>query len=159
MESHSRHIAFRWSAYEHEFIERDSDWFWALGIIAISGAIISVLFHDVLFALVILFAALAFGILATTAPQLATFEVSERGIRINGKLHRYHEIISFWVEDEHHEGRPLLLIDTVKFMAPNFVIPIENIDPHRLRMFLKKHVREVPMKEPIAHKIIEFVGL
>lgn len=159
MESHPRHLVFRWSAYEHEFIERDSDWFWALGIIAVSGAIISILFRDVLFGIAILAAAVAFGILATTTPQLATFEISERGIRINGKLHRYHEIISFWVEDEHHDGRSLLLIDTVKFMAPNFVIPIEGVDPHQVRVFLKRHAKEVPMKEPIAHRIIEFVGL
>lgn len=159
MEMHARHVVFRWSAYEHEFIERDSDWFWALGIIALSGAVISVLFHDFLFAVVILVAAFAFGVLATTVPQLATFEVSERGIRINGKLHRYHEIISFWVEDEHHDGRPFLLLSTVKFMSPHFVIPIEGLDPQRLRMFLRKHAKEVPMKEPIAHRIIDFVGL
>ncbi len=164
MPTHSP-IVLRWSAYEHEHIPRGSDWFWALGIIAVCGAIMSVLFHDTLFGILILVAAFAFGLLATKPPQLATFEISERGIRINGELHHYDEVISFWVEDEprhlrsEHLGRPLLLIDTVKFLSPNFVIPIEHIDPHLVRSFLKERAREVPMKESFAHKVVEFFGL
>lgn len=153
-----RHI-LRWSAYEHEFVERGADWFWALGVIAICGAALCVLFHDALFGVVILVGAIAFGLLANKPPELATFEVSERGVRINGNLHRYHDIISFWVEDEHHHGKPLLLIDTVKFMAPNFTIPIDGVDPHHVREVLKRHAKEVPMKEPLPHKIVEFLGL
>ncbi len=149
----------RWSAYEHEFVERGPDWFWALGIIAVCGAALSVLFSDFLFGLLILAAAVAFGLLANTPPGLSTFELSERGVRINGVLHRFDEIISFWVEDEHHKGRPLLLIDTVKFMSPNFIIPIEGVDPHTVRMFLKKRAKEVPMREPLSHKVVEFFGL
>ncbi|HTR18503.1 MAG TPA: hypothetical protein VMH91_00790 [Candidatus Paceibacterota bacterium] len=149
----------RWSAYEHEFTERGADWFWALGIIALCGAVLCVLFHDVLFGLLILVAAVAFGLLANTAPELATFEVSDRGIRINGILHQYHDIISFWVEEEHHHGRPLLLVDTTKFLAPNFIIPLEGIDPHLVRTFLKRHAKEVHMKEPLSHRVVEFFGL
>src|SRR5580704_11631901 len=121
----------RWSAYEHEFVERGADWFWALGIIAVCGAALSILFQDTLFGLLIIVAAVSFGLLANTPPELATFEISERGVRINGTLHRYDQIICFWVEDEHHHpGRPLLLLDTVKFMSPNFIIPLEDVDPH-----------------------------
>jgi hypothetical protein len=150
----------RWSAYEHEFVERGADWFWALGIIAVCGAALCVLFHDTLFGILILVAAVAFALLANTPPTLATFELSDRGLRINGILHRYDEIISFWVEDEHHHvHRPLLLVDTTKIMAPNFIIPIEGIDPHTVRAFLKKRSNEIPMKEPLPHKIVEFFGL
>jgi hypothetical protein len=154
-----QHAMLRWSAYEHEHIERESDWFWALGVIAVSGAIISILFHDALFGILILAAAFAFGLLATKHPDLATFEISERGIRIDDTLHRYHEIMAFWVEDEHHRGRPFLLISTSKFMTPHFFIPIESVDPHQVRTLLKTHVKEVPMKEPLAHKLLEFFGL
>jgi hypothetical protein len=150
----------RWSAYEHEFVERGADWFWALGIIAVCGAALSILFQDTLFGLLIIVAAVSFGLLANTPPELATFEISERGVRINGVLHHYHDIVSFWVEDEHHHpGRPLLLIDTTKIMSPNFIIPIEGIDPHLVRNFLKRHSKEVPMKEPVSHKIVDFFGL
>lgn len=154
-----QHVSLRWSAYEHEHIERGSDWYWALGIVAVSIAITSMLFHDVLFSILILVAAVTLALVSRTPPDLATIEISDRGIRINGRLHRYTEIISFWVDDEHPAHRPLLLVDTIKFLSPNLIIPIEHIDPRVVRGFLKERVEERHMKEPVSHKILEFVGL
>lgn len=148
----------RWSAYEHEHIERTSDWFWALGIVAVCAAIVSILFHDVLFAVLILVATTTLAMHARTAPEQIDFEITDRGIKVGDTMHLYEEVLSFWVE-EHGVERPLLLVDTVKFMAPNLVIPVENIDPQVIRDFLKERVEEVPMKEPVAHKILEFFGL
>ena len=148
----------RWSAYEHEHIERGSNWFWALGIVAVCVALVSILFHDVLFAILVILAATTLGMLANVPPDLVQFAISDRGIRVGGTLHRFDEIISFWVEEEKSE-RPLLLVDTIKFMSPNLIIPIEHIDPHVIRTFLQERTQEVPMKEPFAHKILEFLGL
>ena len=148
----------RWSAYEHEHIERGSDWFWALGIAAVCVAIVAILFHDFFFSVLIILAAITIGMLARTAPDLMEFELSDRGIKAGGTMHRFEEILSFWVED-HNVERPLLLVDTTKFMAPNLIIPIEGIDPHAVREYLRTRVEEVPMKEPVAHKILEFFGL
>lgn len=149
----------RWSAYEHEHIERGSDWYWALGIASVSIALTSILLHDFLFALLILIAAYTIALLSRTPPEIAQFELSDRGLRINGRLHRFEEIISFWVEEEHHKGRPLLLIDTVKFMSPNLIIPIEHIDHDLIRAYLRERCEEVPMQEPLSHKIFEFLNL
>lgn len=154
-----RNVALRWSAYEHEHIERGADWYLALGVVTASIAITSILFHDTLFALLIVVAAATIALMSRTPPEIATFELSDRGIRINGELHRYAQILSFWVEDEHEGHRPLLLIDTVKFLSPNLIIPIEHIDPHLVRAYLKERVAEKHMKEPLAHKILEFLGL
>ncbi|MCR4325398.1 MAG: hypothetical protein NUV59_01155 [Patescibacteria group bacterium] len=148
----------RWSAYEHEHMERGSDWFWALGVVAVSSAVVSLLFHNILFAILILLAAALFALLANVPPELITFEVSERGVRVGNVLHRFDEIISFWVEDE-SGAHPTLLVDTTKPLAPNLIIPIHDVDPHAVRLFLREHAEEVPMKEPFAHKIIEFFGL
>lgn len=147
----------RWSAYEHEHIERGSDWFWALGITAAATAVTSVLFGNVLFALLILAGAGTFVVIARRPAPLVQFELSDRGVRIDDELHSYEEILSFWVEE--HAERPLLLIDTVKVMAPNLIIPIEGEDPERIRAYLQERCAEVPMKEPLAHKLIEVFGL
>ncbi len=149
----------RWSAYEHEHTERGSDWYWALGIFAVSAALTSLLLHNVLFAVLILLAAVTIALLARTPPEIARFELSDKGIRVNGRLHRFEQIISFWVDEEHPHGRPLLLIDTVKFMAPNLIIPIEGIDPKLVHAYLLERSKEVEMKEPLSHKIFEFLNL
>lgn len=149
----------RWSAYEHEHFERGQDWYWALGIVAVSIAITSVLLSDLLFGVLILIAAFTIALLSREAPDIAMIELSERGIRINDTLHRWREIISFWVEDEHPGKRPLLLVDTIKFLSPNLIIPIEQVDPREVREFLKSRSEEKHMKEPVGHKILEFFGL
>jgi hypothetical protein len=146
-----------WSAYEHDHIERSSDWYWALGVVAASAALTSILFHDFLFGLLIIVAAATLALLARRPPELTEFELSDKGIRIHDNLHRYNEIISFWVEDE-HDGRALLLVDTTKFLTPNFIIPIEHVDPAQVRAYLKERAKEVHMKEPVSHKILEFFG-
>ena len=152
-------VPLRWSAYEHEHIERGSDWFWALGIVAVSTALTSILFSNVLFAIVLVVAAFTIGLLARTPPRLIEFELSDRGIRVGGQLHRWDHIIAFWVEDEHEHIPPLLLVDTTKFMSPNLIIPLEDIDPREVREFLSQRVEERPMKEPVSHKILEFFGI
>jgi hypothetical protein len=145
----------RWQAYEHEHVERGSDWFWALGIIAVSASLTSILFANVLFALLIVVAAGTIALIAQHPPQLHDFEITEKGIRTGHMMHPFEDIISFWVEEE---GEPTLLIDTVAFMAPNLVIPLGDMDPNTVRAFLLERVEEVPMKEPLAHKILEFFG-
>ena len=114
---------------------------------------------SLVFAILILVAAVAIALQSRQAPDIAQFEISDRGIRINGTLHRYREIIAFWVEDEHPHHRPLLLVDTVKFLSPNLIIPIEHIDPQEGRAYLLERAEERHMKEPVAHKILEFLGL
>jgi hypothetical protein len=146
----------RWSAYEHEHIERGSDWFWALGVIAVSGALTSILFGNFLFAIVVLLAATTIGLIAQKPPELHEFELTEKGIRIGQAFHPYETVISFWVDEELE--KPLLLIDTTTFMSPNLIIPVAEMHPDDIRDYLRPYAQEVPMKEPIAHKILEFFG-
>lgn len=146
----------RWSAYEHEHIDRGSDWFWALGVIAVSAALTSMLFGNFLFALVIVVAAVTLGLIARKPPEMHEFEINEKGIRIGRTLHAYDSVISFWVDED--EEKPLLLVDTTTFMAPNLIIPTGDIHPDDIREYLRPRAEEVPMKEPLAHKILEFFG-
>lgn len=148
--------SLRWSAYEHEHIERGSDWFWALGIIAVSAALTSILFSNILFAILILMAALTIGIIAHHPPQLHEFEIGEKGIWVGPTLYPFENIISFWVEEE--QGEPTLLVDTVAFMTPNLIIPLGDTDPKAVRNFLRDRIEEIPMQEPLAHKILEVFG-
>src|SRR3989344_741998 len=107
----------RWSSYEHEHIERGKDWFWALGIFAAATALISFLLGNALFAILIIVAATTLGLLASSPPHLMSFELSDRGIKTGDTMHRYEEIISFWVED-HDADPPILLVDTIKWLSP-----------------------------------------
>ncbi|MDB5187853.1 MAG: protein of unknown function with transrane region [Candidatus Kaiserbacteria bacterium] len=151
-------IILQWSTYEHEHVEREDEWYWGMAIIAVSLAVVSVIFGDLFFALVIIMAAVSLALVSRHPPELTHFEISDRGVRVGRHLHRYDEIIAFWVEDE-HEAIPLLLIDTIKPLTPNIIIPIVDVDSHQVRALMKEHSNEQFMKEPLAHKILEFFGL
>ncbi|OGG58567.1 hypothetical protein A2765_02475 [Candidatus Kaiserbacteria bacterium RIFCSPHIGHO2_01_FULL_56_24] len=152
----SSSASLRWSAYEHEHIERGSDWFWALGVIAISAALTSILFANVLFAILIVLAAVTMGLIARRPPEMHEFEISDKGIRTGKTMHPYANILAFWIEEE--KGTPMLLVDTTTFMSPNLIIPLSDIEPESVREYLREKVEEVPMKEALAHKILEFFG-
>lgn len=151
-------ITIQWSVYEHEHIERGSDWYWALGILAVCGALTSILFGNILFALVIVLSTVTLGIAARHPPILADIELSDAGVRINHRLHKFEDIISFWVEKNEHGTRPLLLVDTKKWLAPNLIIPIEHVEPALVRAYLKERTKEVRMHEPVSHKILALFG-
>ena len=127
-----------WSAYEHEHIERESDWYWALGVAAVCIALTAIIFHDTLFGLLILLAATTIGMLAREAPPLTTFEISDRGIKVNHELHRFDDIIAFWIDEQ--STPPLLLVDTTKPLAPNLIIPLHDVHHEVLRDFLLAHL-------------------
>lgn len=153
---HEASGVLRWEAYEHEHIERDSNWFWALGVIAVSGALTAILFGNFLFALVILLGATTIGLIARKPPDFHEFELNPKGIRIGQAFHPYDTVISFWVDEELEQ--PLLLVDTTTIMSPNLIIPIGDHHPEDIREYLRPYAKEVPMKEPLAHKILEFFG-
>ena len=145
------YATLRWSAHEHEHVPRDSNWYWALGILAACVALISVLFGNVLFAILILVAAATLGILATTPPPLIEFELSDRGIRVGGTMHRYEEVISFWVED-HDADPPILLVDKVD--VPESRDPARTCrPPARSRLPLGAHGRNTDERTRCAQNI------
>lgn len=151
-------VPLRWSAHEHEHVERDASWYLALTILTACLAVIGVLLGDSLFSVLIVLAAITLALLSRTPPPLTDFTLSERGLRINNTMHRFEDMIAFWVED-HDADPPVLLIDTTLWSAPNIVIPLKGVDPQAVRQFLDSHLDEKPMKEPLAHKILEQLGL
>ncbi|MBI4068112.1 hypothetical protein HY413_01730 [Candidatus Kaiserbacteria bacterium] len=144
-----------WRATEHQHIERGNDWYWALGVIAVSSAVTAILFNNILFALLIVIAAATLGMIAARPPSIADFVLGERGLLINDALYPYEEMFAFWVtEDE----QPILLIDTPRIMTPDLVIPLHDVDAASVRTFLQARVHEVPLREPFLYRVMEFFG-
>lgn len=147
-----------WQAFEHEHIHKSSDWFWALGIIAIAGAVTAIIFSNILFAILILVGAFVIGMHAAKKPNRVNFRINERGVVIGNKMHPYSSLESFWVEHEHEYAPAKLLIKSKKLLAPHIVIPIEHISPSEVRNYLMQYIEEKEDSEPLAQKIMEFFG-
>ncbi len=98
-----------WEALEHTHPQRGSDWYWVLGIVAGAGAVAAILFGNVLFAVVILLAAMTLAIFATRGPSMIPYTVGPRGIRIGDELYPYSTLESFYLDEEAPGDVELLL--------------------------------------------------
>lgn len=148
----------RWYAYEHWHIEQGSDWYWALGVVAVCGAIVSILFHDFFFALVIFAAAATIALIARRQPQVMEFTLSEEGLTTHGRLHKYVDMLAFWI-GELHDGEPALFLDTTTVLSPNLIVPLGDADVSLVREIMRAYVKEErEMHEPIGHRLLRFFG-
>lgn len=152
------HLPLIWQAFEYPHREKSNDWFWALGIITVGASVAAIFMHNILFALLIIVAGVALGLVSSREPDLVTFEISRRGIRIDDNLYPYQNLEGFWIEDHQHMFTPKLLLKSKKWLMPVVVIPIEEVEPEDVYAALLFFLPEEELHEPFAHKIMEFVG-
>lgn len=151
-------VYLTWQTEEYVHREKSPDWFWALGVIALAGAAIAVIYKDTLFAILIILGAIILGVLAARTPKVIEISVSDEGIKIRNYLYVYKKIKSFAI-DEHPMGNQLL-IESDRFIAPIISIPIPpSIRTEEIiRILESKLVHKEDMREHPTHRIMEHMG-
>lgn len=148
-----------WQDFEHDHNEKSGDWFWALGIIALSGAITAILFEDVLFALFIFIGAFTIALFAARRPHLVHFEINRRGITIDDTLYPFSTLESFWIDEDEEDGDiATLIVRSQRFFMPYIIIPLREPSQEHVRELLLEKLEEEEMYEPISYRIFEFFG-
>ncbi len=147
-----------WNIEEYKHREKSTDWYWALGVIALAGAILAVLAHDILFAVLIVLCAIMLGIFAARAPETITIKLTEEGIIVRDYLYAYTSLKGFAIEE--HDLGSYLLVESSRAIAPiiSIALPHEGLDYATLRDFLLSKVPEKTLKEPVSHRIMEHLG-
>lgn len=146
-----------WEAPEHHHIEKGSDWYWALGIIAAVGAVLAIVFGNILFAIVILLGATIMTIVSLREPAIIPFAITPRGVRVNDRLYPYATLASFCIDDEDPRG-PQLLLRSSGALAPIIVMPIPDEYVEEIDDVLSKRLPEEHLEESLAHRLMEFIG-
>ena len=147
-----------WQGYEHTHHEKSSVWFWALGIVALSSAVVAIVFENILFALLILIGAFTVALLAAKTPHLIHFEINRRGIAIDDLLYPFSTLESFWIDEDEHEHHTLIL-KSQRVIMPYIIIPLDElIEFEDVRNVLLTKLEEEELHEPISHRILEFFG-
>jgi hypothetical protein len=150
---------FIWETNEYFFQEKTSDWYWSVGIIGVSIAILSAIFGNGLFALLLLLSTFALALFGSKKPNILRFEVSKKGIMIGNTLYPFGTLDSFWVEDNRHINRPSkLIIKSRKIIVPLIAIPLDDVNPEDVRDFLLDHLLEDHHIEPLGQKLLEYFG-
>ncbi len=159
------HTHLEWSTFEYHYHEKSADWFWAVGIIAISIAATSLILGNILFAIFIVVAAFALCIVATKKPHLMECRITDRGVILNNMMYPYETIESFWVEDHTHLAElhnihhtPKMFIKSKRFFMPYIIVPIDSFPPETVRDVLFNFLPEEEHMEPLSQKIMERLG-
>jgi len=147
-----------WRAHEYVHVEKTQDWYWALGLLAVAGAVTSLLFNNVLFAIFILIASFVLALFAARKPDLVSFSLTQRGVRINDKLYQFSTFDSFAIDEISSSHTPKLILESNKHFMPHIVIPLEGVHADDVHDFLKHFLHEKHHMEPLAHRVMEWLG-
>lgn len=145
-----------WHAPDFIKQEQSTDWYWAVGVITIALAVAGFVFGNVLFGILVIVASFALVLQSSRDPEIHEFVVSRKGVKANNILYPYSSLHSFWVENNPHEQK--ILLQSEKSWMPYIVIPIEDVDPEEIRDFMIQYLPEEEHQEPLAQKIMEYLG-
>ncbi|MCX6716194.1 MAG: hypothetical protein NT077_04255 [Candidatus Taylorbacteria bacterium] len=145
-----------WNAPAHIYVEKKSDWFWAVGIITLAIAAVCFIFGEIITGIFVIVAAVALVIHAANPPHNVRYEINDRGIALDDVLYPFLSLDSFWIP--HNETPPRVLIKSRKLLMPIIVIYIDEVDPESVREVLLKYIAETEHHEPALKKLLEWIG-
>jgi hypothetical protein len=145
-----------WDAYEHEHKERSQDWFWAMGIVVLSLAIVSLILGNIILSVLIIVASLCLTLFINREPDTLHLIVDEMGVTKERVHYPFSTLESFWI-DEDHPHKKMLLKSKKKFM-PLIVIPIsDEVDTDRHNI-MSRHLEEEYHPLPFVEMVLEYLG-
>ena len=145
-----------WEAHEHAYKERSPDWFWAVGILAVSIAIVAIILSNVIFGILVLIATFTLMLSINKEPEIVHAAVTETGIT-KGKVHYpYSSLASYWLDSEH--PHPKLLLRSKKFFLPLIVVPMGNANAVEIDKALAEFLPEEEQSLPLLEKMLEVLG-
>ncbi len=149
-------LSLTWEAPEYNHYERSTDWFWAVGIIALSIIILSFIYNNALFGILVLLSTAILIFYTLREPSIVNYEINNRGIVVGKDLHPYLTIDSFWVETR--KGEPKIILKSKKAVMPYIVIPVHEESADDVAQVLREFLDEKELKEPSSHQVMEYLG-
>jgi len=146
-----------WEAPEHQHIEKNSDWFWVVGLLAIAAAAAAFIFGNILFGIVIIVGTTTIVIHALREPQVIPFAITARGVRIDNEMYPFTTLSGYAIDEENRHG-PQLLLRNKKTFAPLLILPIPEDYVDDIEDIIAVRVPEADIEEPFSHQVLEFLG-
>lgn len=145
-----------WDAHEYEHKERSSDWYWAVGIIAVAAAIATIIFGDVIFGILILLSTFCLALFINRPPETTHVVINEFGITRGTTLYPFSTLQSFWVDEIHPHKK--IILRSKKLLMPLIIVPLGDEDGERIRDLLVEILPEEPLRLPWVEVILEYLG-
>ena len=145
-----------WQALEHVYYEKTGDWYWGVGIVGVTAAILALIFGNAIFALLLLIATATIIIHAAHVPKIVKVEIMPNGVRVGSDYYAYSQLKGFSLDEEHNP--PILVLDSKAFLRPDIRIFIEDKSPEEIRDFLLDHLDEKYHEPAFTEALIHYLG-
>lgn len=141
-------VIISWQAKEYDFKPKEREWYWTVGIIAVSSAVAAFILKDYLFSLIAVVGGFAVMLVGSKKPSKHTYAFTERGLTIGPhNVILYDDMKRFALEED--EPRRLS-IETRKIIG-TVSMPLADADYRLIRTELKN--RNIEEAEKLDHFI------
>ena len=124
----------------------------------IVGVAASVYLGNFLLALILLIGVTCIVALAIRGPREHNVKVTHRGVVLDGTLHPWRGIESFWVDDDRDD--PRLFLTTHSLLHPHLTIPLDDAShADRVRQHIRRYCEELEQGPRFGEELAEILGL
>ncbi|MBI2635504.1 MAG: hypothetical protein HYW79_03105 [Parcubacteria group bacterium] len=151
-----------WQIEEPDHMPKASEWFWALGILALALVVFSIILKNYLLIIIIALAAFIIYAIKNKKRELIDFRLDSQGLHIDSKFYPYENFESFWIfparleqqtgqdfssqeESSTHERE--IAFHFKKHLTPLLIIPFYNNDETYIRKILNRYLEETEENE------------
>ncbi|MBI2482303.1 MAG: hypothetical protein HYV76_01960 [Candidatus Vogelbacteria bacterium] len=133
--------AFEWQAYEYDYYDKTSDWFWLIGAGGLIGVVLAIFFVNYLLAIILLLSTGMLLFYGGREPELVEISIDGKGIRVRHELYLYKRLKSFWILER--EDGPQLIVHSERLLIPHISIPLGEAPSTEIRAYLKRFLTEI----------------
>ena len=145
-----------WEAPEYLHVDKEPNWFWALGIIAVGLTIIAFLLDNPLLAIIVVIGAFTIALFAARKPEVIEFEITTIGIRADTQIYAFEGLQSFRIFE--FDDFAQLLLKSKKAVVPvmTLIMPLDSVQDVRNQLLFTLNEEEIG--ESVAQTVFNHLG-
>lgn len=145
-----------WQTPEYIHKEKTNDWYWIVGIVTISIALVAIILNNLIFGILIIVCSFALSLFASRKPDTITIAIDNLGVDVGKTHHPYGVLESFWIETR--DAHPRLMLKAKKTWMPFMIILLGDVPAEEIRHQLLQHLPEEEHTEPFLEKLLIYLG-
>ena len=145
-----------WETAEHAYNEKTSDWYWIVGIVGLTIAILAWLFGNALLGGVMIVGTLTIMLHGAKRPRIIRVELNGNGVRIGSHFHPYNQLKAFSLDEE--SDPQVLVLDIKSPLLRDVHLFLHDISAENVRQFLLDHLDEKYHEPSFAEGLIHYLG-
>jgi type IV secretory pathway component VirB8 len=146
---------YEWETMEYELNKKSTDWYWAIGVIAVCGTVASIIYGNFLFAVFIIIGAGSLILFQVKKPKVIKIAILSQGIKIDQYLYTFDSLKNFWIESDAHR----LLLTSTRFILPTIILNLEGADQDEVRELLSEKLEEKEIKHSLMAQVVDKLGM